>query len=492
MTIAQGKADVSVGDAALTLAVTDLQLADWKTYAPEAAPGQGQREDQTALAKGGKQLTFEIDSQIRRSLRARFSSNQISRADVRLVSHGQAVDLKQFKLTDYRLDLAQQGQPVVTVSGSGTFDKATEDADLQVVVQATVARLLTLFPQPDAKFTGGTLDFKGHVSSKKQSKEITGQLILADLSGHHGTCRFASFGTSVDLDVAMKGNATEIRKASGQVREGQNMGGKFDVSGKYDLDSKAGQITMKLADFNQYGLRPFLESALSDKKLVSVAINSTASASFKSDGDAALKADFNVANLVVSDPAGGLSATPLETRMQVDTSVSKKVAQIRQCQLTLTATNNAKNQLDLTGTVDFSKTNAVTGNLKLTAESLDLTRYYDLFADKPTATTPAKPGAPASQPARAAAPSDKEPDPIKLPFQNFTVEVRSAACACARWKSRSGRRLCCSTAAMSFSSRVNSPSTARPSMPRRTSTSAYPVIAMTRRSARRPCRSRRW
>lgn len=429
MTIARGKADVSVGDAALNLAVTDLQLADWKTYAPEAAPeGKVNAKVKLLSQKGGSQLTFEIESQVE-NLSARFGSNQISRGEVRLVSHGQAVDLEKFKLADYRLELTQQGQAAVTVSGSGTFDNATEDADLQVVVQATVARLLALFPQPDARFTGGTLDFKGHVTSKKENKEITGQLILADLTGNYGTYRFASFGTSVDLDVAMKGNTTEIRRALGHVREGQNMGGKFELSGNYDLDRKAGQIKLNLADFNQNGLRPFLESALDDKKLVSVTVNSTASANFAADGDATVKADFQLANLVVSDPKGGLPTTPLEARVQVDTAVNKKIAQVRQCQLTLTPTNGAKNQLDLTGTVDFSKTNT-TGNLKLAAESLDLTRYYDLFADKP-AVTATKPGAPAPQPAPnppltppgRGTDSDKEPDPINLPFQNFTCDV---------------------------------------------------------------------
>ena len=423
MTIAHGKADVAVGDAALNLAVTDLQLTDWKTYAPEAAPeGKVNAKVKLLSQKGGSQLTFEIESQIE-NLSARFGSNQISRAEVRLASHGQAVDLKQFKLADYRLDLAQQGQAAVTVSGSGTFDKVTQDADLQVVVQATLARLLMMFPQPDAKFTGGTLDFKGRVTSKKQDKTVTGELVLADLTGVFGSNRFANYGTWINLEVAMKGDATEIRKASGHVREGQNQGGQFEVSGDFDGNRKAGQFKLKLTDFNQNGLRPFLESALGDKKLVSVAINSTASASFKSDGDAAVKADFQLANLVVRDPKGGLPSTPLEARVQVDTSVSKKVAQVRQCQLTLTSTNDAKNQLDLTGLVDFSKTNT-TGNLKLAAESLDLTRYYDLFAGQPTATaTAAKPGAPAPKPAPTPAPSDKEPDPIKLPFQNFACDV---------------------------------------------------------------------
>jgi hypothetical protein len=223
----------------------------------------------------------------------------------------------------------------------------------------------------------------------------------------------------------MKGEQIEIRKAAGQLREGQNAGGMFEVNGNYNLTSKAGQIALKLVDVNQNGLRPFLESALGDKKLVSVSLNTTASVNLEANGDAAIKADAKVANLVVDDPTGALPSTPLEARVQVDTSVAKSLAQIQQCQLTLTPTERAKNELGLTGTVDFSKSNAITGTLKLAAESLDVTRYYDLFAAKPTTEAgkpDAKKPAPAPQ-APAPAPADKEPDAVKLPFQNFTFDA---------------------------------------------------------------------
>ena len=56
-----------------------------------------------------------------------------------------------------------------------------------------------------------------------------------------------------------------------------------------------------------------------------------------------------------------------------------KITDVRQLQLTLTPTARAKNQFQLQGRVDMSKTNATQGNLTLTADSLDLTSYYDLF-----------------------------------------------------------------------------------------------------------------
>jgi len=425
MTIGWGKAASSVGDAALNLTVANLNLADWQTFAADLAP-QGVANVKVKLLsqQGGKQLGFDLDSKVD-NFSARLGSNQVNRMDIRALARGSAVDLKQIKLDDCRLELSQQGQAALTVSGSGTFDNATQDADLQFAMQAALARLLALLPQPDVNVTAGALDFKGRFVGKDKSQTVTGQLALVDFTGQFAGSRFASFGAGADLDVGMKGEQVEIRKAAGDLREGQKAGGKFEVIGNYNSSSKAGQITLKLADFNENGLRPFLEAALSDKKLVSISLNTTATVNMEANGDAAIKADAQVTNLLVNDPAGSLPSTPLEARVQVDTSVAKSVAQIRQCQFTLTPTDRAKNELGLTGTVDYSKSNAITGSLKLAAESLDVTRYYDLFAGKPTteATKPDETKPSPAPPTTPAAPADQEPEAVKLPFQNFTFEA---------------------------------------------------------------------
>jgi hypothetical protein len=416
MTIAFGNASSAVGDAALNLNVTDLNLADWRAFAADLAPaGLANLKVKLLSQQAGKQLTFDFEGSVR-SLGAKLGEQKISNADVKLSALGSAAELKQFKLDAYRVELAQQDQPALTISGSGTFDSATQDADLQVVMQATLARLLAMFPQPDANLTGGTVELKGRVTSKQQNQSVVGGLTLTNLSGQYATYRFADFGSAMDLDVAMKAKQLEIRKATGELRSAGNAGGKFEVSGNLDTARKAGQLAFKLTDFNQNGLRPFLESALGDKKLVSVSLNSTATASFEANGDVAVKADLQLANLVVSDPKSSSPAAPLEAKAQVDAGVAKSVAQIRQCLLTLTPTPRAKNELRLTGTVDFSQTNAITGNLKLAADALDVTRYYDLFGDK------AKP-ATATTEAPATLSDNREPDAVKLPFRNFTFEA---------------------------------------------------------------------
>ncbi len=418
MTIAWGNATSAVGDATLNLNLTSLNLADWRAFAADLAPaGLVNLKAKVLSQQAGKKLTFDLDGNIQ-NLGAKMGAQSISGADVTLTARGNGADLKQFKLDDFRLDLAQQGQSALNVSGNGAFDSATQDADLQVTVQAVLTRLLAMFPQPDAKFTGGTVTLKGRVAQKQTTQTATGQLALAGLNGSYGTYRFADFGSTTDLDIAMKEQQLEIRKASGELHEGAKPGGKFDISGNVNLGTKAGQLALKLVDLNQDGLRPFLESALGDKKLVSVSVNSSAAASFAANGDASVKGDFQLANLVVNDPKGSLPSTPLEAKAAVDASVAKSVAQIRQCQLTLTPTARAKNVLNLNGAVDFSKTNATTGNLKLASDSLDVTRYYDLFGDNTKTGETTAPTAPAP------APSDnKEPDPVKLPFRDFTFEA---------------------------------------------------------------------
>lgn len=425
LTIAWGQTSDAVGDATLNLAVTSLNLADWKAFAGSASPaGTVNAKLKVVSTAGGKQLALELDSRVEK-FAATLGSNQVSQVDVQLQTRASAADMKQFKLADYRLEIAHQGQPALVASGAGTFDATTQDADLQLAVQATLARLLALTPQPDATVTAGTLDFKSHVVSKDKSQTVTGQLALKDFTGQFGTLRFKNYGSALDLDVGLKDNQLEIRKAAGDLREGQKPGGRFEASGSMDTVKQSGQIAVKLTDFNPNGLRPFLESALGDKKLVSVSLNTTATVNLAAGGDAAIKTDLSITNLVVNDPSGAIPATPLEARMLLDATIAKQVTQIRQGQLTLTPTDRAKNALNLTGSVDASKSNAITGTLKLAAESLDVTRYYDLFAGKPKSAASPTAAKPAPAPETPPAPTnpDQEPPAMTLPFQNFTFDL---------------------------------------------------------------------
>lgn len=104
-------------------------------------------------------------------------------------------------------------------------------------------------------------------------------------------------------------------------------------------------------------------------------------------------------------------------RLVIDADAIKNVATVRHGQLTLTPTARAKNELNVTGTVDYSNANAITGKLKIAAEALDATAYYDVFT-KTDESSPAE-----STAAPTTSTPAKEPDALTLPVRNFVCEV---------------------------------------------------------------------
>lgn len=111
--------------------------------------------------------------------------------------------------------------------------------------------------------------------------------------------------------------------------------------------------------------------------------------------------------------------------MQVDASLNKQIADIRQFQIALTPTARATNQIQLSGRIDLTQTNATEGNLKLVADSIDFTSYYDLFAgQKPSTAKPATPAAtPRTQTPAAPGGTEQELGTNQLPLRNFVAEA---------------------------------------------------------------------
>jgi uncharacterized protein involved in outer membrane biogenesis len=435
MTLAWGKVTNAVGDSALNLTVTHLNLADWKPFIGDSASAGDVNLKLTLLAQQqGKKLTFDLDSRTD-NLTAGSGSNQITQATVTLQARGEAADLKRFNLTNYKLQVTRQNDPIVSASGSGTYDTEAKNADMQFNAQIMLAKLMQALGRSDVNVSSGSAELKAHVVQTTQSpgtknesttRNISGGLNVTGFTGKFGNNQFQSFGSEMNLDVGLTPQQVQVRKLTGKLTEGPNAGGAFDVTATYDLTNKSAQFTAKLSDFNQNGLRPFLEPLLADKKLVSVGINASASGQYIPNGDSAIKADVQMANLVVTDPKNQLPGTPLEAKVQVDASIRKQVADVRQCQLTLTPTSRGKNELNLTGHMDMSQTNATTGNLKLAAESLDMTSYYDLFAGEKKPEEKKKTTSPTTQASRtspAPAVVNKEPEGTKLPFRNFNAEI---------------------------------------------------------------------
>ena len=313
MNLAWGKGMNGAGDSALDLTVTGLNLAEWRPFLGDTAAGDLGLTLKMASQPGGRRLAFDLDSQIQ-NYAVPVGGNQTIRAGVNLHARGQTVNFKQFNLAEYRVQVVRQNQSLAIATGSGTYETTSGSLDLQLALQASCVALGQALSS-NTRFVSGTVELKGNVTQKQNTRTITGKLTLANLNGQAGPSRFRNFSSMMDLDLSQTADQVQINKINGQLMGDGSAGGHFEISGQYNPARHVTQLTARLSDFNQDGLRPFLEPLLADKRLVSVALNGNVSLQYDPGDTSALKASLEAANLVVSDPQQHFPTPPLAARI---------------------------------------------------------------------------------------------------------------------------------------------------------------------------------
>lgn len=439
MLLELGKASGAVDESAFDLVITNFNLPDWRAFVGtnvNLASGKLGVTLNLISQQAGKKLSINVATQLR-ELTAGFGSNRIENADITFATKGAVQDFSAVNLETYRLDLARGGQSALSANGALQYNTKSQDADVQANLETSLPQVASLVSVAGLNVSAGTVKFAGHVLQKNTTpqqtnnpvldRSVTGNLNLENFTGAFQSNRFDRFVAALVLDVAMRGDAVDIRKCSGALRQSDQPGGGFEVTGNYNLAKKSGDINAQLLDLNQNTLKSFLASALGEKQLESIVINSKTTAKLGGADDVAVKTELHVANLVVNDPSGEIPKTPLAVDLNADVSKAKEVIELRGVQLALTKTERAPNSLNVAGHIDMSKSNAWTGNLKIASEGLDVTTYYDLFAKKRTnAAQTAKSGSPAPKAEPKETKPETEPPPMTLPFTQFTGEMNIA------------------------------------------------------------------
>ncbi len=432
MKVDWGKAAGSVDESDFELVVTGFNLGDWRAFTGDAAPlGNLGAQLKLHSVAAGRKMEIEFATRLD-DLNVKSGTNRIDQARVILSATAKIDDFDQVKLQALNLAVSRREQPVMNLSANGQLSAKTQDANLNLKVDAQLPAAVAMLSLPDARLTAGVVKFDGKViqtttaaATPKDKPQTTraalGKLSIENLTGALGANRFDRFVVALDCDVEARNLHANIRKLAGTVGQAGLPGGSLEMSGYYHADRNAGQITLKLADLNQNALRSFVAGALGDKTLTTVNINATTTARYDVEGESSVKADLKVSNLLVKDPAGKLPKSALGISLNIDGSMMKHVLDLRKAELTLAPTDRAKNQLQLSGKIDMANSNAISGRIKLAAESLDVTPYYELFAGEKKATKPGETPPPSPTPAPDR--GNVEPPAIKLPFSQFTADV---------------------------------------------------------------------
>ena len=151
--------------------------------------------------------------------------------------------------------------------------------------------------------SSGDVELNARVTQKQKTQTLAGNLTLTNFNGRIGNSEFLGYSSQLKLDVASSPEQIQINQIAGSFSQNGNSGGNFDISGIYKPANKSADMNIKLSGVNENALRPFLEPALAGKKLKSVVINGTVSGQYNPQAASAVKANVQVANLVVNDPA---------------------------------------------------------------------------------------------------------------------------------------------------------------------------------------------
>ncbi|MCU0787227.1 MAG: AsmA family protein [Verrucomicrobia bacterium] len=133
--------------------------------------------------------------------------------------------------------------------------------------------------------------------------------------------------------------------------------------------------------------------------------------------NAALVAHLKEINDVLPASDFRLPDDTLGARVSMEARITNQVATIERATLALDPTPRATNELTLTGRVDFSDQNAVSGHLLLAADSLDATRYYDLLEQMQSGSSSG------SGPSGAPAADAAELPATRVPLRDFVVDL---------------------------------------------------------------------
>lgn len=356
------------------------------------------------------------------------ASNRLDRfateLDVAAALKGQRIELY-----DLSGNLMHKGMPAGTLKAAGGFAMDSGEALAKFSVTNLNHAILGQFIEPalggsrlasirvdvdaDASFSPkGTSAIKGNLN--------IGQLVIQD---PNGMIPADPIGVVAAIDAAASlggaGIQLKVPLLRGAVTANGVPAGNFDAQADFNGASQSGNFRLSASGFNEVLLAPLSKGFLGDKSLRSVTMNATAGGRFDLAKTSEINANLWVTNLVVHDPSGQLPAQPMSLQMGLLGEMNQKLLDFKNFRLKIDPTARAENEIQISGRVDMTDPAATAANLIVSANSLDLTPYYDLLENSKAQTA-----APAPVVAPPVGDPLREPDAITLPLRNSRFDVR--------------------------------------------------------------------
>ncbi len=399
----------------LRVALNQIDLSEWRSLIGIPVSGLADIQINILAQQDAKQLTARSAADFR-NVKAEFGTNRLQFARARLETETFLTDFRTADIRAARIVIEEGGASLVSANVTGNYDLQTAIGNAQFGAEVSLVGLLKQFPISGASATSGSAKISSNYTFKENNHSSTGVFAVNDFTGVYGACDFTHFQAAIDYNLDLGQNNLQIHSASAKIQHGFRPGGSVDFTGKVNLTNAVTEATFKILELNQDGLLPFLKHSLGDNRLVSLTLNGTGSLNHNPSFSSSIKAELNFNNFLIQPPQLTERRPPVSARIEMDGALREEVFDLRQFTLALTPTKRATNEIQIQAKLDLSKLKPAPGEIRINAQALDLTAYYDMFASSTNTTAPA--------PATISNQGQSEPPAVLLPFSELTAGVK--------------------------------------------------------------------
>ncbi len=215
-------------------------------------------------------------------------------------------------------------------------------------------------------YTGGRVGLNGRIN-----------LNGLHLRDPQGSFQYSPLDIECDAKIAVQirsgvrwdVNATKI---GGNISSGENKRGTFEVNGWYLAKDGKGNVECQFKDLDQDMVRPFLEGSMPPEQLHQALVTGNIMINIDPDAGFTFTGSADVASWQVHKPGSEPPSRPLNGTLEFNLNRHRKLLTIRKLGIQLTKTEYARNSLQLSGWLNFSREGHVSGGMKMDSESVDI------------------------------------------------------------------------------------------------------------------------
>ena len=246
MTVSWGAGVQAPETASLSVTVTNLDLADWRPLAGKFVQnGKLNAVLNFTSSQGEKNLATDLAARVQ-DLTVQIPANQYSTSDALVRLRGRLENLTKATLDDCHIDFSQSNQPAVSLSGSGTYNLKTREANVSIRIAGDLARTLRIVPYAGARLASGMASLDAKMAANRTSQQVIANLVLTNVTGNIRGVSFEHAALALDTSARFQRRSVTLTKCSARVDEAGQKTANLDLTGEYSFASETGRANISL------------------------------------------------------------------------------------------------------------------------------------------------------------------------------------------------------------------------------------------------------